>query len=154
MALAIDIGESQDIHPKNKQEVGRRLALAAEAIAYGRKIEYRGPTFKAVRPAKGTLRVQFTHTAGGLVVRGPRLVGFEIAGEDQQFYPAEAKLEGAEVVLSSSHVSKPVAARYAWANDPKCNLYNKVGLPAPPFRSDAWTVPTQGMVRTEAPKLW
>jgi sialate O-acetylesterase len=154
MAVAIDIGESHDIHPKNKQEVGRRLVLAAEAIAYGRKIEYRGPTFKSLRADKGNLRVQFTHTAGGLVVRGPRLMGFEIAGEDQQFFPAEARIEGAEVVLSSAHVVKPVAARYAWADDPKCNLYSKAGLPAPPFRSDDWTVVTQDKVRTEAPKLW
>jgi sialate O-acetylesterase len=103
---------------------------------------------------KGTLRVRFTHTAGALAVRGKRLTGFEIAGEDQQFSPAEAKIEGNEVVLSSSRVSKPVAARYAWANDPVCNLYNKVGLPAPPFRTDDWTVPTQGTIRTEAPKFW
>jgi sialate O-acetylesterase len=103
---------------------------------------------------KGTLRLQFTHAVGGLVVRGQRLMGFEIAGHDQQFFPAEAKIAGNEVVLSASRVPKPVAARYAWANDPKCNLYNKVGLPAPPFRSDDWTVATQGMVRTEAVKLW
>ena len=154
MAVAIDIGEPHDIHPKNKQEVGRRLALAAEGIAYGRKIEYQGPTFKSLRTDKGTLRVRFTHVAGGLVVRGQKLMGFEIAGQDQRFFPAEAEIAGAEVVLSSSHVGKPVAARYAWANDPKCNLYNKVGLPAPPFRSDDWTVATQGTVRTEAPKLW
>jgi sialate O-acetylesterase len=154
MAVAIDIGESHDIHPKNKQEVGRRLALAAEGVAYGRKIEYMGPSFKSLRADKGTLRLRFTHAAGGLVVRGQRLMGFEIAGQDQQFFPAEARIAGTEVVLSSSHVSKPAAARYAWANDPKCNLYNKVGLPAPPFRTDGWTVPTQGTVRTEAPKLW
>ncbi len=154
MAVAIDIGESHDIHPKNKQEVGRRLALAAEGIAYSRKIEYRGPTFKSLRADKGTLRLRFTHVAGGLVVRGQRLIGFEIAGQDQQFFPAEAKIEGNEVVLSTSRVQKPVAARYAWANDPRCNLYNKVGLPAPPFRTDDWTVSTQGTVRTEAPKSW
>jgi sialate O-acetylesterase len=154
MAVAIDIGESHDIHPKNKQEVGRRLALAAEGIAYGRKIEYMGPIFKSLHADKGTLRLRFTHMGGGLVVRGPRLVGFEIAGEDQQFSPAEAKVEGNEVVLSSPHVLKPVAARYGWPNDPKCNLYNKVGLPAPPFRSDDWTVTTQGQIRTEALKLW
>ncbi len=154
MAVAVDIGESYDIHPKNKQEVGRRLALAAEGIAYGRKIEYMGPTFKSLSANKGTLRLQFTHVAGGLVVHGPSLVGFEIAGEDQQFFPAEAKIEGNEVVLSSSRVAKPVAARYAWANDPQCNLYNKAGLPAPPFRSDDWKVTTQGLVRTEAMKLW
>jgi sialate O-acetylesterase len=154
MAVAIDIGESHDIHPKNKQEVGRRLARAAENVAYGRKIEYMGPSYKSLRVDKGTLRVRFTHTAGALAVRGKRLTGFEIAGEDQQFSPAEAKIEGNEVVLSSSRVSKPVAARYAWANDPVCNLYNKVGLPAPPFRTDDWTVPTQGTIRTEAPKFW
>ena len=123
-------------------------------MAYGRKIEYMGPTFKSLHAEKGTLHVRFTHVAGGLVVRGPKLVGFEIAGEDQQFSPAEATVVANEVVLSSSHVPKPVAARYAWANDPKCNLYNKVGLPAPPFRSDDWTVSTQGLIRTEAPKLW
>jgi len=154
MAVAIDIGESYDIHPKNKQEVGRRLALAAENIAYGRKVEYRGPTFKSLRAEKGTLRLQFTHAVGGLVVRGQSLKGFEIAGEDQKFFPAEAKVEGTEVVLSSPHVTKPVAARYAWANDPPCNLYNKLGLPAPPFRSDDWPVSTQTLVRTEASKLW
>jgi sialate O-acetylesterase len=128
--------------------------LAAEGIAYGRKIEYMGPTFKTLRADKGTLHVRFTHGAGGLVVHGPKLLGFEIAGQDQQFFPAEAKIAGSEVVLSSGRVAKPVAARYAWANDPKCNLYNKQGLPAPPFRTDDWTVSTQGLVRTEASKLW
>jgi sialate O-acetylesterase len=154
MAVAIDIGESHDIHPKNKQEVGRRLALAAEGIAYGRKIEYMGPAFKTLRADKGTLHLRFTHVAGGLVVRGQKLMGFEIAGPDQQFIPAEAKAMGSEVVLSSARVAKPVAARYAWANDPKCNLYNKLGLPAPPFRTDDWPVSTQGLVRTEASKPW
>ncbi len=154
MAVAIDIGEPHDIHPKNKQEVGRRLALDAEGIAYGRKIEYMGPAFKTLRADKGTLRLRFTHTAGGLVVRGQRLVGFEIAGADQQFFPAEAKVVGSEVMLSSARVAKPVATRYAWANDPKCDLYNKAGLPAPPFRTDDWSVSTQGVVRTEASKLW
>jgi sialate O-acetylesterase len=154
MAVTIDIGESHDIHPKNKQEVGRRLALAAEGIAYGRKVEYMGPTFKSLVADKGTLRLRFTHVAGGWVVRGQSLLGFEIAGQDQQFLPADATVAGNEVVLTSSHVPKPVAARYAWANDPKCNLYNKVGLPAPPFRTDDWPVSTQDLVRTEAVKLW
>ena len=154
MAVAVDIGESHNIHPRNKQEVGRRLALAAEGIAYGRKVEYMGPSFRSFHADGGTLRVRFTHVDGGLVVRGPHLVGFEIAGQDQQFFPAEAKVEGTEVLLTSSRVSNPVAARYAWANDPKCNLYNSVGLPAPPFRTDDWTVSTQGQVRTEALKLW
>jgi sialate O-acetylesterase len=154
MAVTIDIGESHNIHPINKQEVGRRLALAAQAIAYDRKIEYLGPAFKSLRSVQGTLRLQFTHAAGGLVMRGQTLKGFVIAGEDQQFFPAQAKIEGNEVVVSSPHVAKPVAARYGWANDPKCNLYNQHGLPAPPFRTDDWTVSTQGTVRTEAMKLW
>jgi len=154
MAVTIDIGESHNIHPINKQEVGRRLALAAQAIAYDRKIEYVGPGFKSLRSVQGTLRLQFTHAAGGLVVRGQTLNGFDIAGQDQQFFPAQAKIEGNEVVVSSPHVAKPVAARYGWANDPKCNLYNQHGLPAPPFRTDDWTVSTQGTVRTEAMKLW
>jgi len=154
MAVAMDIGESRNIHPRNKQEVGRRLALAAEGVAYGRKVEYMGPTFRSLRVERDALRARFTHVVGGLVVRGPRLVGFEIAGQDQQFFPAEAKIDGSEIVLSSSRVTKPVAARYAWENDPKCNLYDSVGLPAPPFRSDDWKVSTQGLVRTEAMKLW
>ena len=154
MAVTIDIGESHNIHPKNKQEVGRRLALAAEGIAYGQKIEYMGPAFKSLRTEQGTLRLQFTHAAGGLVVHGQTLMGFDVAGQDQQFFPAEAKIKGSEVVLSSSRVANPVAARYAWADDPKCNLYNKQGLPASPFRTDDWAVSTQGTVRTEAMKLW
>ena len=81
------------------------------------------------------------------MVHGQTLKGFDVAGEDQQFFPAQAKIEGNEVVLSSPHVAKPVAARYAWANDPKCNLYNKAGLPAPPFRTDDWTVSTQAVAR-------
>lgn len=151
MATAVDIGDTQHAHPRNKQEVGRRLALAAEAIAYGRDVEYMGPTFKSLRRENGTLRVEFTHTAGGLVVHGPALIGFEIAGDDQRFFPAEARIKGSQVVLSSPQVPKPVAVRYAWADDPKCTLYNKSDLPAPPFRSDDWPVPTQGEVRKEAP---
>jgi sialate O-acetylesterase len=154
MVVAIDIGDSHDIHPKNKQEVGRRLALVAEGVAYGRKLEYRGPAFQLLRVEKGTLHVQFGHLGGGLVARGGPLVGFQIAGQDQKFYPAEAIIAGNEVVLSSPRVKEPEAARYAWANDPKCNLYNRAGLPAPPFRTDAWTVTAQGEIRKEAPPMW
>ena len=147
LAVATDIGDPHDIHPKNKQEVGRRLALVAEAIAYGQKVEYSGPTFKSLRVEKGTLRLQFEHLGGGLVVRGAILLGFQIAGEDQKFVAAEARIQGNEVVISSPHVPSPLAVRYAWADDPKCNLYNQVGLPAPPFRSDDWPVPTEGQIR-------
>ena len=144
MAVAADIGDSQNIHPKNKQEVGRRLALAAEAVTYGRKVESSGPAFESAHAENGTLRVQFGHLGGGLVAHGAKLVGFEVAGEDQKFVAADARIEGKFVVLSSPHVSKPVAARYAWAADPKCSLYNKIGLPAPPFRTDDWKVATEG----------
>jgi sialate O-acetylesterase len=150
MAVAMDIGDHQSMFPKNKQEVGRRLALAAEGIAYGRKIEYQGPTFKSMRVDNGTVRLQFTHVAGGLVVHGESLKGFVVAGEDQKVFPAEAQIEGTEVVLSSPQVAKPVAVRYAWANDPVCTLYNKAGLPAPQFRTDDWTVSLQTLVRTVA----
>jgi sialate O-acetylesterase len=150
MAVTIDIGDPQSMRPKNKQEVSRRLALAAEAIAYGRKVEYRGPTFKSMRADHGTLRLEFTQAAGGLVVHGASLKGFVVAGEDQKFFPAEGKIEGTKVVLSSPQVAKPVAARYAWANNPECNLYNKAGLPAPPFRTDDWPVSLQTLLRTEA----
>jgi len=145
-AVAADIGEAHDIHPKNKQEVGRRLALAAEAVAYGRKVEYSGPVFQSLHAENGTLRLRFSHLGGGLVMRGATLAGFQIAGENQKFVTAEAKIDGNDVVLSSPKVPKPVAARYAWADDPKCSLYNRAGLPAPPFRTDDWTVPTQGKI--------
>jgi sialate O-acetylesterase len=151
MAVAADIGDTEHAHPRNKQEVGRRLSLAAEAIAYDQKVEYTGPSIKSFRANHGTMRVAFTHAAGGLVVRGPSLVGFEVAGSDQQFFPADAHIAGNDVVLSSAQVSQPVAARYAWADDPKCNLYNAQGLPAPPFRTDDWKVPTQGETLKEAP---
>ena len=150
MAVAMDIGDHQSMFPKNKQDVGRRLALAAEAIAYGQKIEYQGPSFKSMRVDNGTVHLQFTHVAGGLVVHGESLKGFVVAGEDQKFFPAEAKIEGAEVVLSSPQVAKPAAVRYAWANDPECTLYNEAGLPAPQLRTDDWTVSLQTLVRTEA----
>jgi sialate O-acetylesterase len=165
MATAVDIGDSVHAHPRNKQEVGRRLALAAENIAYGRNVEYMGPTFKSFRKDRGTLHLSFTHVAGGLVVRGPSLMGFQIAGEDQKFFPAQAQIAGEdqkffpaqaqiagnEVVVSSPQVPNPVAGRYAWEDDPKCNLYDKVDLPALPFRTDDWTVPTQGEVHKEVP---
>ncbi len=154
MAVAIDIGNACSIHPRNKQSVGRRLALAAEAIAYGRNVVYQGPTYQSLEAVNGTSRLRFSHIGGGLVARGGRLVGFEIAGEEQKFVPAEARIEGNQVVLSSPLITKPVAARYAWADYAECNLYNKTGLPAPPFRTDDWAVTLQRHVRTSAPKLW
>jgi sialate O-acetylesterase len=135
MAVTIDIGNPTDIHPKNKQEVGRRLALAARAIAYGEKVEYSGPAFQQATPEGAAVRVRFTHTGGGLVAHGGVLKGFEVAGADGKFVAAEARIEGTTVMVSSPSVSAPLRVRYGWADDPVCNLYNQDGLPASPFHS-------------------
>lgn len=136
-ALAIDLGESRDIHPKNKQEVGRRLALIALDRTYGRPTVYSGPVFRAVRFGDGRAVVSFDHADGGLVARDGALRSFEIAGADRVFVPAEAVVSGDTVIVSAAGISEPVAVRYAWANFPEgCNLYNGSGLPACPFRTD------------------
>ena len=137
LAVAIDIGEANDIHPRNKQDVGARLALAARGIAYGQSIEYSGPVFKSMEVADGKARLRFEHLGGGLVAKGGGpLKGFAIAGADKRFVFAEAKIDGDAVVVSSPEVSQPVAVRYGWANNPVCNFYNQAGLPASPFRTD------------------
>ncbi|WP_347160110.1 sialate O-acetylesterase [Pontibacter chitinilyticus] len=139
MAVAIDIGEAGDIHPKNKQEVGRRLALIARAKVYGEDIPYSGPVFQSYKTEGHTIRLAFQHTKGGLQVKdGTELKGFAIAGADKQFHWANARIEGNEVIVSSPEVAAPVAVRYDWANNPVGNLYNGAGLPASPFRTDTW----------------
>jgi len=138
MAVAIDIGEANDIHPRNKQDVGKRLALAALAIAYGQKVVYSGPIYRSMRIEGDKIRLFFDHVGSGLVAKGGELKGFAIAGEDRKFVWAKAKIEGNTVVVWSEQVPKPVAVRYAWADNPECNLYNKEGLPASPFRTDDW----------------
>jgi sialate O-acetylesterase len=135
MAVTIDIGTTDDIHPKNKQDVGIRLALAARAITYGEKIEYSGPLFRQATPEGSSMRLWFDHVGGGLTAKGGSLTGFEIAGADRKFVPADAAIDGATIVVSSPSVSAPVGVRYAWSDDPRCNLYNAEGLPASPFRS-------------------
>jgi len=136
MAIIIDIGEAKDIHPKNKQDVGGRLALAARAIAYGEKVEYSGPLYRQVTPEQGALRVWFDHAKSGLNAKGGGLKGFEIAAADGKFVPATARIDGGTVVVSSAAVSAPKHVRYAWSANPECNLYNADGLPASPFRSE------------------
>ena len=139
MAVAVDIGDPHDIHPKNKQEVGRRLALAAQAIAYGKDVVYSGPIYESMAVEGGKVRVHFKHVEGGLMAKGgAALKGFEVAGEDRKFVPAEAAIEGKTIVVWSAQVASPVAVRYAWADDPPCNLYNKANFPASPFRTDDW----------------
>jgi sialate O-acetylesterase len=133
MAVTIDIGEASDIHPRNKQDVGLRLAKWALATVYGQKIAYRGPEVENLGTAGAQLVVTFNQAEGGLVVKGERLTGFEIAGGDEQWHPAEATVEGRTVRLSSPKVPMPAKVRYGWANQPTCNLYNAAGLPAGPF---------------------
>lgn len=134
MAVTIDIGDPLDIHPKDKLDVGLRLARAARAIAYGEKVEWSGPLFRELTRENHALRVWFDH-ADGLTARGGAVTGFEVAGTDGKYVTADAKIEGSSVVVSSASVPDPVSVRYAWADNPTCNLYNRDGLPASPFRA-------------------
>ena len=136
MAVIIDIGEARDIHPKNKQDVGLRLALAARALAYKQPIEYSGPMFQTATPENGAMRVYLTHSDGMQARGGGAITGFEIAGADGNYVPGEVKVDGDTLLVTSAQVTSPLAVRYAWADDPVCNLVNQAGLPASPFRSD------------------
>jgi sialate O-acetylesterase len=138
MAVTIDIGDGGDIHPKNKQEVGYRLALAAEGIAYGMDVIYSGPVYESMAVEGDKIRLRFKYVYGGFAPKGPQVTGLEIAGEDRKFVRAQATMEGDTLLVSSSSVAHPVAVRYAWAMNPSCNLYNRAGLPAAPFRTDDW----------------
>ena len=138
MAVIIDIGEANNIHPKNKQDVGRRLGLAAGKIAYGRDVVYSGPVMTSITIENDRIRIHFKHVGGGLVAKGGELKGFAIAGPDKKFVWAQAKIENDTVVVQADQVPDPIAVRYAWADNPVCNLYNKEGLPASPFRTDSW----------------
>jgi len=138
MAVTIDIGDVHRIHPQNKQETGRRLALIARAKTYGENIPYSGPVYKSHVINGNKIEVEFTHTDKGLLAKGDTLQGFTIAGADKKFYSAWAIIVGDKVIVSSAGVANPVAVRYAWANNPVCNLYNGANLPASPFRTDDW----------------
>ncbi|NOX65211.1 MAG: 9-O-acetylesterase [Chlorobi bacterium] len=145
MAVTIDIGEAKDIHPKNKQEVGRRLALNALAKTYGKDIPYSGPMYKTMKIDGDKIRLKFTNADGGLKIKdGKQLKGFAIAGSDKKFVWANANIKGDEVIVWSSKIKNPVAVRYAWAANPVCNLYNGADLPASPFRTDDWKGVTYG----------
>jgi sialate O-acetylesterase len=136
MAVTIDIGTPDNVHPPDKQGVGHRLALAARALAYGENVEYSGPLYRQTTPDGSELKVWFDHDASGLVAKGGPLTGFEIAGKDHKFVPATAKIEGQSVVVSSPDVREPKFVRYGWANSPTVNLFNGAGLPASPFTSE------------------
>jgi sialate O-acetylesterase len=139
MAVTIDIGDPGDVHPKNKQEVGRRLALPALSRAYGRTVVYSGPLYRSHTVEGSSVRVQFDHVGGGLVARGGEEIrGFAVAGQDGGFEAAQAVIDGASVVVRAAGVEAPLAVRYAWADNPDCNLCNREGLPASPFRTDDW----------------
>jgi len=139
MAVAIDNADPLDmknVHPKNKQEMGRRMVLAARAIAYGENITYSGPLYDKMQVKGNTIQLDFKSVDAGLVCKGDKLKGFAIAGEDKKFVWADAKIEGNSVVVSSPLITKPVAVRYGWGNNPPTSLYNKADLPASPFRTD------------------
>jgi sialate O-acetylesterase len=139
MAVAIDIGEWNDIHPLNKEDVGKRLALAAQKVAYGDKdVVYSGPIYQSMKVEGNKIIITFTNIGGGLIAKGGgELKHFAIAGTDKKFIWAKAKIEGAKVIVWNDDITNPVAVRYAWADNPEgANLYNKQGLPASPFRTD------------------
>ncbi|MDR3309303.1 MAG: TIM barrel protein [Tannerella sp.] len=146
-AVAIDIGDAKDIHPKNKQDVAHRLALNALSKTYGKEeVEYSGPEYKSMKIDGNKIILTFEHVAQGLTARNQYgyLHGFSIAGDDKRFVWAKAYIVGNTVVVSSDNVSSPVAVRYGWADNPDdVNLYNSVGLPASPFRTDNWQITTQ-----------
>ena len=141
MVVTIDIGDGSNIHPRNKQEVGHRLALAAQGIAYGRDVVYSGPAYDSMMVEGESLRLHFKNADGGLVAKSLSIIsvsGFEIAGADRKFVGAEARIDGDTVVVSSEDVAQPVAVRYAWGMNPRPSIYNRAGLPASPFRTDHW----------------
>lgn len=138
-AVTIDIGDPDDIHPRNKQDVGRRLARIALAQVHGRPVAFHGPTFAGRAREGRALRVAWSH-AEGLAAHGESVLGFEVAGIDRVFHPATARIDGRDTLVQAAGVEEPVAVRYAWRNCPEANLHNGAGLPAVPFRSDDWPV--------------
>lgn len=145
MATALDVGDAMDIHPRNKQEVGRRLALAAMRVAYGRDTLSEGPRFRSLRISGREVVLRFDHTGGALVSRSARAPrGFALAGADRKYHWADARIDGDTVVLTCGAVAAPVAVRYAWGANPPCDLAGATGLPAPPFRTDRWPGVTEG----------
>ena len=138
MAVTIDIGLADDIHPKNKQEVGRRLALVALAGSYGKNVSGSAPVFRNYRIKGDKMELDFGQKQDGFQIKGTTLKGFTIAGPDCVFYPAEAMVQNGKIIVFSPEVSIPLAARYGWADNPDCNLYGENGLPVAPFRTDCW----------------
>ena len=139
MACIIDIGDADNIHPKNKKDVGYRLSLAAFKVAFSENLVYSGPAYKSMKIENGKAIIEFDNIGSGLLVKNKYgyINAFTIAGADKVFRWAKAYLEGNKVVVYSDEVKSPAAVRYAWANNPDdVNLYNKEMLPAGPFRTD------------------
>jgi len=139
-----DIGNVKDIHPANKQDVGKRLALWALANTYGKSdLVYSGPLYESMGTEGNKIRVKFKHAAGGLAAKEDKpLTNFQIAGEDQKFVDAKATIDGETVIVESDQVAAPKAVRFAWNGLAEPNLLNKAGLPASPFRTDDWKLTT------------
>jgi sialate O-acetylesterase len=139
MAVTIDIGEAVDIHPKNKKDVGRRLAFSAMRITHGEEQVASSPMYKSMQVEGNKIRLTFAHTGTGLIAKGVALQAFAIAGKDRKFVWAKAAIEGNTVVVWHDKIKSPQAVRYAWADNPdNAILYNREGLPAAPFRTDNW----------------
>lgn len=138
MAVTIDIGLADDIHPKNKQEVGRRLALLALDGSYGKNVSSSAPVFQNYIIKGDKMELDFGQKQDGFKIKDTTLKGFTIAGPDRVFYSAEAMVQNGKIIVSSPKVSVPLAARYGWADNPDCNLYGENGLPVAPFRTDCW----------------
>jgi sialate O-acetylesterase len=156
MATAIDLGEANDIHPKNKEDVGKRLGLTALKIAYGKDTLVSGPSFRKMKIESGRIIIEYDHIGAGLATKDKYgyIRGFQMAGEDRKFYWAQAYIEGAKVVVACHQVPNPVAIRYAWDNNPgPLDLYNREGLPALPFRTDNWSGVTSGIVFQDGPRF-
>jgi sialate O-acetylesterase len=164
MAVAFDVGDPNNIHPTDKLDVGRRLALVARHVAYGENLVYSGPIYSGMEVQGNSAVVSFTQTGSGLVIGtapwtapglqpipNDKLVGFKIAGADKVWFPADATINGQTVTVSSPQVAEPVAVRYAWGNAPDANLYNQEGLPASPFRTDDWVEPKAPYQPSTAP---
>lgn len=140
MAVSIDIGEPKNIHPANKQEVGRRLSLIARHHLYGEaaEVDGEGPRAAAFDVKGNEMHVKLVNAGTGIVIKGRRVNDLEIAGADKKFHPADGRIDGETIVVSSPAVPKPLAVRYLWRNAPVATLFNTDGLPVAPFRSDTW----------------
>ena len=148
-AVAIDLGEDGNLHPRNKKDIGLRLARLALARDYGIKMPYLSPAYRAMRVDGGKVILSFDHANGNLrVLNAPPVVrGFAIAGEDRKFVWADATINrDGTITVSSDKVPNPVAVRYGWADNPVCNVYDNARLPLTPFRTDDWPGKTVGVL--------